>query len=63
MMHFDSYLGYLAHLFTDIDITHDLRSETFEVFPYYPDLQTLYETWPPSEDKVSERFRYCHELC
>ncbi|KAJ7803958.1 hypothetical protein B0H14DRAFT_1631010 [Mycena olivaceomarginata] len=25
--------------------------------PLYPDLQTLYETWPTSEDKIG-RFRF-----
>jgi hypothetical protein len=30
--------------------------------PHYPDLQSLYETWPPSEDKVSGKFESYYGL-
>jgi hypothetical protein len=26
--------------------------------PHYPDLQTLYEKWPPSENKVNRKYEY-----
>lgn len=28
--------------------------------PHYPELQTLFETWPPSEDKVRKRVLVTH---